>query len=212
MASTRFQLKRSTISGVIPTTSDIAAGELGLNLADRKIFTSNGSVISELGANLTNHTVSANLTVGNGTLGNLIFLANTRITANGTIGSNGQVLSSNGAGLYWGDPSSGSGSAASTIVAQQFTANGTATSFTVTGGYMPGGIEVFLNGIKQLSAIDVNITSGTVVQFLYTPSTNQTIDIFGHKSPHYLSVSQPNIDYGLVDGAVTTTNDYGGLT
>jgi len=64
MANTRFQHKRSTVSGVTPTTSDIAAGELGLNLADRRIFTSNGSAVFELGSNLTNLSVSgaANIT------------------------------------------------------------------------------------------------------------------------------------------------------
>ena len=62
MANTRFQHKRSSVSGVVPTTSDIATGELGINLADRRLFTSNGTAVFELGANLTS------LAVGNSTV------------------------------------------------------------------------------------------------------------------------------------------------
>jgi hypothetical protein len=94
MANTRFQHKRSSISNVVPTTSDIAAGELGLNLTDRRIFTSNGTAVFELGSNLTNLSVSANLTVG-------------AIIANGSIGAEGQVLASNGTGVYWSTSSGG---------------------------------------------------------------------------------------------------------
>jgi hypothetical protein len=79
MANTRFQHKRSSISNVVPTTADIATGELGLNLADRKLFTSNGSVVFELGSNLTNLSVTSNLQV-------------ITLIANGTSGSNGNVL------------------------------------------------------------------------------------------------------------------------
>jgi hypothetical protein len=56
--ATRFQLKRSTVSGVIPTTIDIANGELAINLPDRKLFTSNGSSVYEVGSNLTNLAVT----------------------------------------------------------------------------------------------------------------------------------------------------------
>jgi hypothetical protein len=41
----RFQHKRSTVAGVIPTTGDLANGEIGINLADKKIYTNNGSAI-----------------------------------------------------------------------------------------------------------------------------------------------------------------------
>lgn len=63
MANTRFQHKRSSVSGVVPTTSDIATGELGINLADRKLFTSNGTAVFELGSNLSSLTVSGNVAI-----------------------------------------------------------------------------------------------------------------------------------------------------
>lgn len=77
MANTRFQHKRSTVSGVVPTTSDIATGELGINLADRRIFTSNGSAVFELGANLTSLTTTTNTV----TIGTAVSIA-----ANGNVG------------------------------------------------------------------------------------------------------------------------------
>jgi hypothetical protein len=80
MANTRFQHKRSTTSGVVPTTSDIAAGELGLNLADRRIFTSNGSAVFELGANLTNLAVSGTVNAATFSVGTDNFIANSSVT------------------------------------------------------------------------------------------------------------------------------------
>lgn len=48
MAST-IKIKRSSVAGKRPTTSDIATGELALNTTDQKIYSSNGSVVFELG-------------------------------------------------------------------------------------------------------------------------------------------------------------------
>lgn len=68
--ATRFQTKRSSVSGVVPTTGDITSGELAVNLADRRLFTSNGSAVFELGSNLTNLSVTANLVATRISLGN----------------------------------------------------------------------------------------------------------------------------------------------
>jgi hypothetical protein len=199
MANTRFQLKRSTVSGVSPTTGDIASGELGINVVDKKLFSTNGSVVFELGSNLSS------IAVGNSTVR---FIANTTqvaiangqaLIANGSTGSSGQVLSSNGTGVYWSNVNS------SVVVSQQFTANGIANAFTVTSGYTPGAIEVYLNGIKQLEGTDVDTTSGSNVQFLYTPSNNQIVDVFGFLSSVTGGVSSIATSNGLVGGTITTT-------
>jgi hypothetical protein len=105
MANNRFQHKRSTVSGVVPTTSDISAGELGINLADRRIFTSNGSAVFELGANLTNLAVSGNVTIG--ASGSVVFTPGAGIFANGSLGTAGQVLTSNATSVYWSTVSAG---------------------------------------------------------------------------------------------------------
>jgi len=90
----KIQIKRTAVSGRTPNTttsantSFIDAGELALNITDGKMFSSNGSVFFEVGANLSNLTVSSNATIG-------------QIIANGTFGTAGQQLFSNGTGMYW---------------------------------------------------------------------------------------------------------------
>lgn len=87
----KLQIKRTSVSGRTPNTTNsgnthfIDTGELALNLTDRKLFSSNGVAYFEVGANLSSLSV-------------------TTITANGTNGTSGQVLSSNGTGVYWADP------------------------------------------------------------------------------------------------------------
>jgi hypothetical protein len=60
----RFQVKRTTTSGLLPNvsnssnTSYIAAGELAINLTDRKLLSSNGSATFEIGANLASLSVA----------------------------------------------------------------------------------------------------------------------------------------------------------
>ena len=49
MAS-QIKIKRSSVSGKVPTTSDIAAGELAINTRDRKIYSSNGTTVFNFGA------------------------------------------------------------------------------------------------------------------------------------------------------------------
>ena len=57
-----------------------------------------------------------------------------------------------------------------TIKRQVNTASGITTDFTITGGYNPGFIDVFLNGVKQRSGTDFTATSGTIVTMV--PYTN----------------------------------------
>jgi len=77
MANTRIQLKRSTVSGVTPTTGDISTGELAINIPDRKLFTSNGTSVYELGSNLTS------IAVGNSTTQQIV--NSTGVSVNGNI-------------------------------------------------------------------------------------------------------------------------------
>jgi hypothetical protein len=114
MANNRFQHKRSSVSGVVPTTGDLSVGELGINLADKKLFSANSSVVFELGSNLTSvyvgNTTSA-LTVNS----TLVTIPTTiALSANGSNGTAGQVLTTNGAGIYWSTVSGGGGGSVNT--------------------------------------------------------------------------------------------------
>jgi hypothetical protein len=66
--STQILIKRSTVAGTTPTTSDITTGELAINTADKRVFTNNGGTIVELGTYPTTQAVVGNATVG-GTFG-----------------------------------------------------------------------------------------------------------------------------------------------
>ena len=99
--ATKFQIKRTSISGRSPNTTNIAnsgyiaAGELAVNLTDEKLYSSNGTVAFEVGANLSSITVAGNAALG-------------KIVANGGLGTSGQTLFSNSTGgLYWETPSNG---------------------------------------------------------------------------------------------------------
>ena len=70
MSNTKFQFKRTTISGRLPNTtisantSYIDAGEFAINLADGKVVSSNGTVTFEVGANLSSLNVATSIAVG----------------------------------------------------------------------------------------------------------------------------------------------------
>ena len=68
----KIQIKRTTTSGLLPNvsnssnTSYIAAGELAINLTDRKLLSSNGSATFEIGANLASMVVGTGFTQTSG--------------------------------------------------------------------------------------------------------------------------------------------------
>lgn len=281
MANTIFQLRRSSVAGKQPTTSDVAIGELAINLSDKKIYSSNGTAIFEPAANVTNlyvgnSSVSAtvnstvytgtannstyafgktegNLNVNNaltsnnstylngqlasyytnatnittGTLpyaqipanvinttssftitgvhthnANIVIGTTAGISANGTYGSDGQYLTSNGSAIYWS-----TSTGAPTYVRQNFTGDGTTTSFTVTGGYTTNNIDVYLNGVKQRNGTDVTVSSGTAVVFAIAPANGALIDAIG--SIATLSPAGVNTDSSYI---WTNTHTYGNST
>ena len=42
--------KRSTTAGLVPTTSNLASGEIGVNMADQKVYINNGTAVVQVGA------------------------------------------------------------------------------------------------------------------------------------------------------------------
>ena len=46
--ATVIKLKRSTTASAVPTTSDLADGEIGVNITDQKIYIRSGGSIVEL--------------------------------------------------------------------------------------------------------------------------------------------------------------------
>ena len=129
MANTTFKLRRSSVAGKLPNTSTLSIGELAINLTDRKLFSSDGTDIFETGSNLTSLSVFSDISVGNSAVNTTInstAISVKSIVANGSVGSANQVLSSNGSGIYWTNPSGGSVAGSNTQI--QFNDSGAANA------------------------------------------------------------------------------------
>ena len=81
------KIKRSSVQGKAPTISDLQSGELALNTRDGKLFSSDGSVVFEVGANVSSISVGS-IAIGNAS-------SYTLPTADGT---SGQFLKTDGEG------------------------------------------------------------------------------------------------------------------
>lgn len=165
-----FKLKRSLITGTVPLTTDLAIGELGINIPDRKIFSSNGSVVFELGANTTDSRVANTLIIN-------------KLSSNGSVGSNGQVLTSNGTGTYWQTLSTGVGAVSNirNIVGTNITTIQTAIDYVDATSVFS--VEYFISAIDNTNGnkktakllIAANSTASIVSEFgtiLTNPAAN----------------------------------------
>lgn len=83
-----IKIKRSTVAGKLPTTSDVVAGEIALNTSDGRLFASSGARVFEVGANV--HSLS----VGSG----VFSVANGTLTFPSGDGTSGQALVTDGSG------------------------------------------------------------------------------------------------------------------
>jgi hypothetical protein len=70
----------------------------------------------------------------------------------------------------------------STTVSQQFTANGNSNTFTVASGFIPTTLQVYLNGVKQIPAVDYTTAGGNTVNFFTTPPNNYIVDVFAYQT------------------------------
>lgn len=162
--ATTFQLKRSSVAGKEPTTSTISIGELGINLTDKKLYSSDGSNIFEPAANVTNLNVTSNATIG-------------AIIANGSIGTAEQVLASNGTGIYWADQTGGVDSAASfSFTVDSFTGNGTAAAYTLSSSTTTNNVVVAINGVVQDPSTSYSV-SGTTLTFTENIAADAVVDV-----------------------------------
>ena len=239
MANNKIQIKRTTVSGRTANTTNasnaafIDKGELAVNLADRKIFSSDAAnTLFEVGSNLTSLSVTSSVTLDNDvslrfkTLsGNsagfrqqsddnfVFFTSNTAggerpvfaiyantlssnlsvlvpavfntnvyigaLSANGSLGSSGQVLTSNGTQVYWQTVAAATGTNVNATFAwtntHSFAANVTfGNNISITSGNSTvGGGALLLAGIADPNwKIGRNTNSTT--KWYYT---NNSLDI-----------------------------------
>jgi len=165
------KIKRSSVQGKAPTTSDITAGEIALNTRDGKLFSSDGTAVFEVGANLHSLSVgTGGISVGNGAF-----------TLPTTDGVADQILVTDGNGvLQWRNQSGGSALAFkqySYIAANnQLTFTGV-DNFGSTLGYIEDKISVYLNGVKLLANTDYTATNGTSIVLSANTAENDILDI-----------------------------------
>lgn len=104
--------KRSSTAAKVPTTTDLASGEIGVNMADQKIYINNGTSVVQ---------------VGTGKLSGAADVTLTSLT-------NGQTLSWNG--TAWVNSSAGSGTVTSvTGTAPVVSSGGTTPAISLASGY-----------------------------------------------------------------------------
>ena len=97
------------------------------------------------------------------------------IYASGSTGYTGQVLRSDGSGAaYWDD---GTGA----VNARQiYTADGSTSTFTVTAGYTPNNLDVYMNGVKLQNGTEVSVSSGSTFTINSgNPASGTIIEVVG---------------------------------
>jgi hypothetical protein len=219
MANNRIQIKRTTVAGRTPNTTNsgnsqyIAAGELALNLADNKLYTSNGSVLIDLtgsGGGGSVNTAAQYTFTNTITFSNTITVAN--ISANGSTGSNGNVLMSNGTNLFYSN----------TKLMTIYYANGVsafngADAIGVTGSAyvtvsQPGYVSAPYTGISRFyppTNITINTISSSVSNTVF--GTDLTYKLFKNGidtgSTYTISVGQ-NLSTPVSASISLTTSDY----
>ena len=99
--ATIIKLKRSTVADRVPTTSDLVDGEVGINIADKKIYVNNGGTITEISDSTGSGEVGAHLipaTDDTYDLGSSSKRWRTAYLSASTIDLGGATISSDGSG------------------------------------------------------------------------------------------------------------------
>jgi hypothetical protein len=73
---------------------------------------------------------------------------------------------------------------ASTRTVQKYTADGSSATYTVTGGYTVGMVDVYVNGIKldNASGVEFTATNGTTVVLVSTPASGDIVEVYKYGS------------------------------
>jgi len=184
--SSVIRLKRSSVRGKIPTTSNLSTGELALNLADRRIYSSNGVSTFEIGSNPNS------INVGSGGFS----IANGSVTFPTDDGSAGQILITDGSGQlsFANTSTSVTGSLRPSKLDSITTANSTASYALQLGGaaYQPAfanSLFVSLNGVIQEPGSSFTV-SGSNIVFDEQLQSDDVIDFIVDYSSGSFSMSQ----------------------
>lgn len=159
---TPISLYYSTTAAAVPTAGNLVPGELAINITDGKIYyEDNAGVVQLFGSKGDLTSISfgtTGLTPATAT-GGAVTVAGTLATTNGgtgltTVGSNGQVLTSNGTTLSWASPAGTTGSALTIALTGGATAPATFNGSTaVTIDYSTVGADQVGTGVAMAIAL-----------------------------------------------------------
>jgi len=138
-----IQVKRSAVSAKVPTTTDLALGEIAVNTFDGKMYIKkdNGTAsIVEIGAGGSGTVTSVS---GTGTVAGLTLTGTVTTSGSLTLGGNLSITAD--------------------MIYDNFTATASQTTFTPSQTYTSGKIQVLVNGVMMINGVDVTVTSGTSV-------------------------------------------------
>ena len=165
--NTRILTKKNSVSGEVPTASDLFVGELAVNVVDKRLYTKNSTDVVEIGTNptsittqsVTTETLNAttSITAASITSSGLSVSGLTYPTADGTTG---QVLTTDGSGaLAWQS------------VVQQDTTYTAGTNLTLSGTTFD--LNASLTGLTDVTTSAVSIgdweikLDGSDLRFVY---------------------------------------------
>lgn len=149
-----IQIRKGTASAWTSANPVLASGEPGYDLTNKVFKIGDGS--SNWAGLASINLTSSNITdFGTATSGILP-------VKNIVAGSNITISSSSGTYTI-NSTASGVGGSSSTTVRGNVIASGTLSSFNISGGYSPGYLDLFQNGVKLLSGSDFTATDGTSV-------------------------------------------------
>ncbi len=164
----------STRTLTVLANSGITANSTGVFVDPSYIATLSANAATYLGTVIT-----ANSTA--------LILANTiGIFANGSAGSSGQVLTSNGSVVYWANAASGSGGMVRS--SSVTTASAAQNTFFLPAGYSPGQIDVYYNGV-HLSNADYTEVNSITIQIGTNANDGDIVELIGFNNVAITSVN-----------------------
>ena len=204
MANT-IKIKRSSTTGNVPTTSQIAQGELAINTTDQKLFSSDGSAVFELtgGSTGTTYTAGTNVSIS---AGDVISSTDTNTTYSGSDflpNKRGTVTGVSNAGWTTAFKVNGQGLGASI----SFSAVGTANSVVVSNI-----VDIIVN-----HSVDIFITSqsGSYTQLSVKVVSDNNDDFVVQLKTSSATTTSLDIDVQSLNRETITfqsTNPYTGAT
>jgi hypothetical protein len=171
MAQT-IKLKRSSVPGNVPLSSQLELGEVAINTFDGKMFIKKD-----------NGTPAVIEVSGGGGVDSLLDLNDV-----GPDGLSGQVLTTDGAGNFTFTQKSAAGEVENTYSRAVVTASANQTVFPAS--YTVGFVDVYKNGLKLVIGIDYNASNGSSVTLATGAAGGDAIEIIAYNGVTFKQVAQ----------------------